>query len=101
MRSLGDDRRNMAKMGSGEGKGNGKGKGQSKTDAVLLTVLGIAAGSLAVSAVIGGIDKIDRKRDKREYMRERSSRSCCRDQRAKGRRAKGRRTKGGGRRLKG
>jgi hypothetical protein len=84
-RSLSGNRgRNSAKTESG--------KGQKKTGTVALTLLGIAAGSLAASAVI---DMMDRKRDRGEKVRvDEGGRSSGghRDGRAEGMR-----TKGGGR----
>jgi hypothetical protein len=83
-RSLSDER--------GRGEGSRHRKGQNKTRTVL-TLLGIAAGGLAVSAAIG---VIDRKRDEGANLRrdERGrSGGSRRDQRAEGSRTKG----GGGR----
>ncbi|KAE9366086.1 hypothetical protein N431DRAFT_430247 [Stipitochalara longipes BDJ] len=111
-RSLSDERKpNDAKTRSRGGKGHGK--GPSKTDAVSLTLFGIAAASLAASGVMSVIKHRDRTRDIEENVkgggreergdrgenlkagkRERS-RGSHRDQRAEGRRIKG---GGGGRR---
>jgi hypothetical protein len=108
-RSLSDERRpNETKAGSRRGSGHEKGPPPSKTDAVSLTLLGIAAASLAASGVMTVIKHRDRTKELQENTkgRERNGKDRGEDSKASkregssgGRRdkpAEGRRTKGGG-----
>ncbi|KAN0090178.1 hypothetical protein V8E51_018757 [Hyaloscypha variabilis] len=108
-RSLSDERRpNETKAGSRRGSWHEKGPPPSKTDAVSLTLLGIAAASLAASGVMTVIKHRDRTKELQENTkgRERNGKDRGEDSKASkregssgGRRdkpAEGRRTKGGG-----
>ncbi|KAH8784575.1 hypothetical protein BGZ57DRAFT_186160 [Hyaloscypha finlandica] len=93
-RSLSNDReRYTAKTGSGGGNGPGK------TESVVLTLLGIAAGGLAGVAASGVIGAMERKRDGRdrgENMKEDEKGRSSGGRRVQP--AERQRTKGGGRR---